>query len=149
MQQPQQQARQYPYHQSGQKTAESQSQLPSGALFDRKVDLITAGLQPRYNTYLKDESQGQISRGNALVICDYILAMNTEINPSNEYRKTTIQVLIQLSKFLSKSDQKQQKKPFSVITREDVLAFLDNLRKPDAYGFFIVLRFSDLIGCSD
>jgi hypothetical protein len=135
MQQPQQQARQYPYHQSGQKTAESQSQLPSGALFDRKVDLITAGLQPRYNTYLKDESQGQISRGNALVMCDYILAMNTEINPSNEYRKTTIQVLIQLSKFLSKflskSEQQQQKKPFDEIIREDVLAFLDGLRKPE------------------
>lgn len=97
----QQQTRQYPY-QRGQKVRVSQS----GALFDRKVDLITAGLQPRYNKYLKDESQ--ISRENALVICDYILAMNTEINPSNDYRKTTIQVLIQLSK----SGQQQQNKPF-------------------------------------
>jgi hypothetical protein len=95
-----------------------------------EVDLITEGLQPRYNTYLKDESQ--ISRENALVICDYILAMNTEINPSDEYRKTTIQVLIQLSKFLSKSDYQQQKKPFDVIAREDIVAFLDSLRKPES-----------------
>jgi integrase len=65
-----------------------------------------------------------------MVICDYILAMNTEINQSNEYRKTTIRVLIQLSKFLSKSDQQQQR-PFDVISREDVLAFLDSLRKPE------------------
>jgi hypothetical protein len=111
---------------------ESQLQLQSGALFDRKVDLITAGLQPRYNTCLKDESQGQISKENALVICDYILAMNTEINPSNEYRKTTIQVLIQLLKSVSKPNQQQQKKPFDLIIREDVLAFLDSLRKPES-----------------
>jgi hypothetical protein len=92
------------------------------ALFDRKVDLITAGLQPRFNKYLKDE--GMITRDNAHVICDYIIAMNTEINPSSNYRQTTIQVLVQLSKFLSK--------PFNLMTREDVLAFLDRLRKPES-----------------
>jgi hypothetical protein len=94
--------------------------------FDRKVDLITAGLQLRYNKYLKDISQ--ISRENALVICNYILAMKTEINPSNEYRKTTIQVLIQFLKFLPKSDQRS----FGFATRDDILAFLDSLRKPES-----------------
>jgi hypothetical protein len=73
---------------------------PHTIFFDRKVDLITAGLQPRYNKYLEEERQ--ISRENALIICDYILSMKTEINPSNEYRKTTIQVLIQFLKFLPK-----------------------------------------------
>jgi integrase len=92
------------------------------ALFDRKVDLITSGLQPRFGKYLRDSSL--ISKDNSLVICDYVLAMNTEINPSNNYRQTTIQLLTQLSKFVSI--------PFNLITREDIIAFLDNLRKPDS-----------------
>ena len=57
------------------------------ALFERKVDLITSGLQPRFSKYLRDSSL--VSKGNAVVICDYVLAMNTEINPSNNYRQTT------------------------------------------------------------
>lgn len=92
------------------------------ALFDRKVDLITSGLQPRFGKYLRDSSL--VSNDNAVVICDYVLAMNTEINPSNNYRRTTIQLLIQLSKFVSK--------PFNLMTREDVIGFLDNLRKPES-----------------
>ena len=50
--------------------------------------------------------------------------MNTEINPSNNYRQTTIQLLIQLSKFVSK--------PFNLMTRDDIIGFLDNLRKPES-----------------
>ena len=92
------------------------------ALFDRKVDLITSGLQPRFSKYLRDSSL--ISKDNAVVICDYVLAMNTEINPSNNYRQTTIQLLIQLSKFVSK--------PFNLMTRDDIIGFLDNLRKPES-----------------
>src|SRR5918994_1899356 len=92
------------------------------ALFERKVDLITAGLQPRFSKYLRDSSL--VSKDNAVVICDYVLAMNTEINPSNNYRQTTIQLLIQLSKFVSK--------PFNLMTRDDIIGFLDNLRKPES-----------------
>jgi hypothetical protein len=114
----QQQGGQFPnYYQKGQKTGELQS--GAGTLFDRKVDVITAGLQPRYNKYLKGSL---ISPENALVICDYILAMNSETNPSNNYRKTTIQILIQLSKFVSKSGQ--QRKSFNLITRDDILVFI-------------------------
>ena len=92
------------------------------AFFDRKVDLITSGLQPRFGKYLRDSSL--VSKNNAVVICDYVLAMNTEINPSNNYRQTTIQLLIQISKFVSKS--------FNLMTRDDIIGFLDNLRKPES-----------------
>ena len=92
------------------------------ALFDRKVDLVTSGLQPRFSKYLRDSSL--ISEDNSLVICDYVLAMSTEINPSNNYRQTTIQLLIQLSKFVSK--------PFNLMIRDDIIGFLDNLRKPES-----------------
>jgi hypothetical protein len=45
-------------------------------LFDRNVDLITAGLSAGYARALRNE----ISQDNALIICDCILSMNTEIN---------------------------------------------------------------------
>jgi hypothetical protein len=49
------------------------------AFFDRKVDYITAGLQPRFKRYLKDKASD-----NALVICDYILAMTTDDDDDND-----------------------------------------------------------------
>jgi superfamily I DNA and RNA helicase len=60
------------------------------ALFDRKVDLITSGLQPYLNRFLKDENQ--ISKENALTIYDYIMALKTEINLSDNYRRTTMYI---------------------------------------------------------
>jgi hypothetical protein len=49
----------------------------SDQVFDRKVDLITAGLGPYHARCLRDEKQ--VSRHNAMIICDYILAMNIEV----------------------------------------------------------------------
>jgi hypothetical protein len=93
------------------------------SLFDRKIDLITAGLQPYLNRCLQDENQ--VSRANALTIYNYIIAMKTEINLSDNYRRTTIVLLIRLSRFL-------ENKSFNLIRREDVLEFLDRLRKPES-----------------
>ena len=99
-----------------------QGQIQNGdVLFDRKVDLITAGLQPHLNKYLKDE----VSRENTSVICDYITAMKTEINLSDNYRTVSVRLLIQFSIF-------HNQKSFNLISREDILAFLDSLRKPES-----------------
>lgn len=91
-------------------------------LFDRKVDLVTAGLRAYYARCLKNERE--LSRNNALTICNYIMSMKTEINLSDNYRRTNLSLLVQFSKF-------HNQKPFSHITREDLLAFLDSLRKPE------------------
>jgi hypothetical protein len=93
------------------------------SLFDRKIDLITAGLQPYLNRCLQDENQ--VSRANALTIYNYIMAMKTEINLSDNYRRTTIVLLIRLSRFL-------QNKSFNLVSRDDILEFLDRLRKPES-----------------
>jgi hypothetical protein len=90
-------------------------------LFDRNVDLITAGLSAGYARALRNE----ISQDNALIICDCILSMNTEINLSYNYRKSNIDRLVKFSKF-------HNHKPFRQISREEALAFLDNLRKPES-----------------
>jgi integrase len=85
--------------------------------------LITAGLQPFLNRFLKDENE--VSKDNALIIYNYIMAMKTEINLSDDYRKTTLILLIRLSRFL-------QNKSFTLVSRDNILEFLDGLRKPES-----------------
>jgi hypothetical protein len=81
----------YSYFHGQLQQKEERKAQDSEVFFDRKVDLVTTGLQPRYSKYLRE-----ISRDNALVICDYMMALKSEINPSVNYRKTTIQLLVQL-----------------------------------------------------
>ena len=90
-------------------------------LFDRKVEAITAGLPARYSRTLKNE----ITQGNALIICDFISALKTEINLSDNYRRSNIERLVNLSRF-------HNQKPFADIKRDDVLAFLDSVRRPES-----------------
>ena len=85
------------------------------SLFDRKVDFITAGLPTGYAKRLKLVSQ--VSQGNALPICNYIMSMKSEINPSDNYRKTNVAILTKFSKFF------RNQKSLYQIRRENVLAF--------------------------
>ena len=56
-----------------------------------------------------------------MIISEYILAMKTEINPSDNYRRDNIRFSIF-----------QNNKTFKQTIRDDVLSFLDSLRKPEA-----------------
>jgi hypothetical protein len=49
------------------------------------------------------------------------MALNTEINPSKNYRKSIVAVLCRLSKYNGKN--------FNDVTRQDILDFLDSYRK--------------------
>ena len=60
------------------------------------------------------------------IIADYIASMQTEINPSDHYKK---HVIILLSKF----SQRNNDKPFEQMTRQDVIAYLDSFRKPETF----------------
>ena len=46
--------------------------------FDRKLDIVTAGARP----YIKQHLLTRISRENCITIVNYILAMQTEVGPS-------------------------------------------------------------------
>jgi integrase/recombinase XerD len=87
---------------------------------ERKIDLITEGLEPLYAKAL-----GNILKENALAIADFILNINIEINLSDNYKRNYIRVLAQLSKFY------HNKKSFEEMLREDILLFLDSFRKPE------------------
>ncbi|NAL78177.1 hypothetical protein [Nitrososphaera sp. AFS] len=62
---------------------------------------------------------------NAQTIADYVLALKTEVNPGDHYRVDIIRLLSQFSIFF------KNQKSFTEITRADLLAFLDTVRKPE------------------
>jgi hypothetical protein len=89
-------------------------------LFERKIQTATDGLQQHYTNLLV-----KMLKENALAVADFITSMNTEINPSSNHRMNCIEVIGQLSRFYD------HKKPFYEMTRQDILSFLDSLRKPE------------------
>lgn len=88
-------------------------------LFDQKIESVTKGLEPCYRKALQ-----KISKSNASIIVDYIISMQTEINLSDHYKKHIIMLLCKFS-------QHNNDKLFEQITRHEVIAFLDCLRKPE------------------
>jgi integrase len=61
---------------------------------------------------------------NAVTICEYIVAEETEINIKNSTKEGRIKVLVWLSNY------HDNKKTYKGLTKEDVLGFLNKLRKP-------------------
>jgi hypothetical protein len=90
--------------------------------FNRKLELATAGLLPYYNKVLSQVLPIEC----AADIVDYLIAMKTEKNLSLHSREIIIKTLKLLARFTSFNTWK------STITRDDILAFLDSYRKPEA-----------------
>jgi integrase/recombinase XerD len=90
--------------------------------FERRLDEATAGLQ----AYVKRHLLERISPVNAAAIVDYMHALTSETNPSDYSRQTTMMTLKQLAEF---KDNKT--KSFKKMTRDDILSFLNRLRKPN------------------
>jgi hypothetical protein len=70
--------------------------------------------------------ENKIGRQNIETICDYLIAMNAEINPSLMHKRNQMQVLCYLSEYHN------NQKPFREMTSNDILAYLDSFRKPEA-----------------
>ena len=77
-------------------------------LFDRRIENATTGLKPGCKKILQ-----RISKKNAAIIADYLVSIQTEINPSDHYKK---HIIILLCKF----SQSNNDKPFEEITRQEV-----------------------------
>jgi integrase len=90
-------------------------------LFDQRLNNALDGLEPYYLDHLKN----RISKTNALTIADYILSMKVETNLSTNHRRGVITSLKLVSEYL-------KNKPFKKMTRQDILEFLDSIRKPEA-----------------
>jgi integrase len=133
----------------GKMLAEGEIEDPN---FDRRLDIAVAGCQPFVKRNLL--SSNIITRENAKIIVDYIIAFQTEVSPRLSYRRETILRLTELARF-------HHPKPFKEMTRQDIIDFLNRLRKPEPLdplhkwiGTYennrvILLRFFRWLHCSD
>jgi integrase len=92
----------------------------AAASLDRDIEDVCVGLQPQYSKYLHN-----VTERNVFIIINYINNMRTEVNLSDNYRKDIIKLLCIFSKF-------NKNKPFNVVTRTDILTFLNSFRKDEA-----------------
>lgn len=90
-------------------------------LFDQRLENAVGDLEPYFMAHLKN----RVSKVNSLTIADYLLSMKVETNLSTNHKRGVIASLKLASEFLDN-------KPFRQITREDILSFLDNIRKSEA-----------------
>ena len=101
-------------------------------VFDRKLDQATAGLNP----YVRDHLLTKISRKNAAIIVGYVLAMNSEVHVSDNYRLNSIVTLKQLAESVENNNDdnnnSNNNKLFKQMQRQDIIAFLDRYRKPES-----------------
>ena len=61
---------------------------------------------------------------------DYLISLKAEVNPSDNYRKDIIKCLTKFCRFTF--DFSKSKRKLKQLKREDVLAYLDSYRKPEA-----------------
>jgi integrase len=92
-------------------------------LFERKLENVTEGLAGECRNIIIKQI-----RSDAFVLMDYMLALKTEINPSDNYRKSVIKNVGKFMKFCRLSTDK----PLKELERDDVLAYLDSLRKSES-----------------
>ena len=86
-----------------------------------KIDTITSSLnRAYYKNTLKKLAEQNIQ--NAETVCNFILAEQNEINIKNTTKETKIKILIWLSDF-------HNGKNYENMTKEDILAFLNKLRR--------------------
>lgn len=91
-------------------------------LFERKLETVTEGLTGEYHNLFNI-----LSKEDALTLMDYIISLKTEINPSDNYRKSVIKVIGKFMMFCRRSTDK----PLVKLSRDIVLAFLDSFRKSE------------------
>jgi len=96
---------------------------PDFEIVIRKIDLVSTGLPEYVSKQLFDLCC--LSTENALTIVNFLLAQKTEINISDTYKLNMISTLLLLSNSLSH-------KSFKDMKRDDILIYLDGLRKDDA-----------------
>jgi len=94
---------------------------------DRKIDEATLKLPKSCS-----KSLHSVPLETAATIADYIIAMKSEVNLSDSYRRDLIEVLTKLSKFFdNNNDGKKTNKSFKDMTRNAIIDFLESYRKPE------------------
>jgi integrase len=95
--------------------------IPEAELI-RKIESITKSLRKKY---FKNSLLNLLKRNiqNTRIICNYIIAEQTEINIKDSTKEGKIKILVWLSNHF------QDQKSFKDMTKEDILEYLNNRRK--------------------
>lgn len=101
--------------------SETVDQHPKQTDYNLLIDRITRGSKPYFGNALK--KLAICSPENCASICEYISAEITELNIKRSTKEGKIKVLIWLSNYL-------QHIPFYKMTKQDILSYLDSLRRP-------------------
>ena len=88
---------------------------------ERKTEIVTKHLKPHVMRVLNAVLQN--NPDNTRIICDYIIAEQNEINIKESTRETKIKKIAHLSKYF------HHQKTFYDMTKDDILNYLNNLRK--------------------
>ncbi|MRN41698.1 MAG: hypothetical protein FIO02_11750 [Nitrosopumilales archaeon] len=89
---------------------------------EKKIDSITQyNSKPYFRAALK--KLAIVNPENANVICDYLLAEQIDMNIKESTKEGKIKVLIWLSNYLAN-------KTFHQITKQDILDYLNSLKRP-------------------
>ena len=89
---------------------------------ERKIDSITKSLsKPYFNKILKELLKSNLE--NANIVCDYIIAEQIEINIKDSTKEGKIKILVWLSNHF------QDKKSYRNMTKNNILSFLNILRR--------------------
>ncbi len=92
---------------------------------DRVIDSITVGMSRKaFNSRLK--ALAKISFQNTPIFCDHILAEQIEQNIKPSAAESKVKLLIWLSDYHSH-------KPFEQMTKQDILSYLNSIRKTCFY----------------
>jgi integrase len=97
--------------------------LKNSLLYERKLQAVIEGLPWEFLNLLN-----KLSSEDAMTVMDYVIALNTETNPTDNYRGGVIRIVTTFIMFSRLSTDK----PVKQLGREDVLAFLDSFRKPES-----------------
>ena len=93
---------------------------PMAELTESRLKECCDGLKP-----FSSKSVRESGEPNGIIICNYIAAVKTgRRGLSDNYRRNIIANLSRVSRF-------HKNKPFKAMKRENVIAFLNQLRKPD------------------
>lgn len=92
-------------------------------LLGKKINAAVEGFGTTRFCELILRDRNRLSKENALTVSDYIIAMKREVNPRLNYKKSTIQIIAELSKTIGIA------KKFIDMTRDDLLSYLDKCRK--------------------
>ena len=92
-------------------------------LLETKITMATEGFATTKLCELILRDRNRLSKENALTVSEYIIAMKREVNPRLSYKKSTMQIIAELSKTIGIT------KKFIDMSRDEILSYLDKCRK--------------------